>query len=410
MRAARYVRDTGRLDWCNGHRQRDLVTQWGLVRALRVPRSRKGTYQPQVFARYQRRQPLVDVVLVDNFIAGIATRTVGEALEALLEDCPSATTASRLTQELHQRVRQFHHRPLEDRWPFLLLDGVRMSVKGATGARKRLVLVAYGRDAQGNRQLLGFRVAPGESEAEWTALLESLRQQDLTGERLRLVVSDGAPGLAAVVRPVYPYAQYQLCWVHKMRNVMARVRKADRPAIKQAAQAIYLAPTRREAILAFRHFKQCWQGVYPKAVAGLEWDLDSLLACFDYPAHLRSQIRTTNPVERAFREVRRRTRPMSVFTNDASYERIIFALVARLNTKWSRTPSRRSHKSTHYSSHYHPRLPATWDIPHARPDQRVCRPRVPTPMCSALGPMWYYLGRRNSNILYTKKAANRPRP
>jgi putative transposase len=224
-----------------------------------------------------------------------------------------------------------------------------MHVKGAAGLRRRVVLVAYARDEEGNRELLDFRLAESESEAEWSAFFQSLYQRGLYGKRLSLVISDGAPGLKAGLQLVYPHAKQQRCWAHKLRNALNQVRKADQAAVKRGAQAIYLAATRREAVQAFRSWKHAWQQPYPKAVACLEKDLDALLAHFHYPPALRVKLRTTNAIERAFREVRRRTRPMSAFTNDASCERITYALIAHLNRQWSPQPPSRSTQFTHNS-------------------------------------------------------------
>ena len=213
-----------------------------------------------------------------------------------------------------------------------------MSVKGACGLRKRLVLVAYGIDTEGKRELLDFLLADGESEAEWSALLQSLWSRGLKGKCLELVITDGAPGLIAALGFIYPHARHQRCWVHKLRNVSNKVRKRDQQEVMKGARAIYLADTRREAIKAFRAWKREWATRYPKAVACLEKDLEQLLAHMDYPARLRPKLRTTNAIERAFREVRRRTRPMSAFCNDASCERITYALVAHMNAQWSHKP------------------------------------------------------------------------
>lgn len=336
--AERYGRSATRTDWRNGYRKRDLVTEMGLLKGLRVPRSRQGTYQPEAFARYARRQPLVNRLMLEMFVAGVATRRVGEVLEALLGDSPSATTVSRVAKELDQRVRAFHHRPLQDRWRFLVLDGVRMAVKGASGLRKRLMLVVYGIDTDGQRALVDFLLADGESEAEWSELLQSLWNRGLKGASLELVITDGAPGLIAALKFIYPHAHHQRCWVHKLRNVANQVRRRDQQHVIAGARAIYQAKTRREAVAASVIWKRRWQALYPKAVACLEKDLQELLAHMHYPASLRPKLRTTNAIERCFREVRRRTRPMSAFCNDASCERITYALVAHMNAQWSRTP------------------------------------------------------------------------
>jgi len=336
--ADRYGRSDTRSDWRNGYRERDLVTELGLLRGLRVPRCRKGGYEPEVFGRYQRRQPLVNKLMLEMFVAGVATRRVGEVLEALLGECPSATTVSRIAKALDERVREFHARPLHDRWRFLLLDGVTMSVKGVCGLRKRLVLVVYGIDEQGRRELLDFCLADGESEAEWSALLHHLWGRGLKGAKLELVVTDGAAGLIAALKFIYPHALHQRCWVHKLRNVSNLVRRRDQQQLIAGARAIYQASTRRAALAAFLSWKRQWEALYPKAVVCLQKDLNELLAHMDYPQPMRVKLRTTNAIERCFREVRRRTRPMSAFCNDASCERIVYALVAHMNTQWSHKP------------------------------------------------------------------------
>jgi putative transposase len=291
-----------------------------------------------VFARYARRQPLVNQLMLEMFVAGVATRRVGEVLEALLGECLSATTVSRIAKALDERVRAFHARGIADRWRVLVLDGVCMSVKGAGRLKKRLVLVVYGIDEQGRRELLDFALADGESEAEWSALLHHLWGRGLKGAKLELVVTDGAAGLIAALKFIYPYALHQRCWVHKLRNVANLVRRRDQQQLVAGARTIYQATTRRAALAAFLAWKRQWQGHYPKAVLCLEKDLNELLACMDFPQHLRVKLRTTNAIERCFVEVRRRTRPMSAYCNDASCERIVYALIAHMNAQWSRKP------------------------------------------------------------------------
>ncbi len=118
----------------------------------------------------------------------------------------------------------------------------------------------------------------------------------------------------------------QRCWVHKMRNLLERVRKRDYEAVRADAQAIYRAESRREAERAFRRFRARWQNAYPTMVKQLERDLPELLTFFDFPRPLWRTLRTTNVIERCFVEVRRRTRPMVCFVNVASVDRIIYAI------------------------------------------------------------------------------------
>ncbi len=143
---------------------------------------------------------------------------MGPLTALLLEEAVSASTVSRVTQSLDAEVRRFQGRPLEDRYGYLLLDGITLKVKGPAGGRKRLVLCAYGLTPQGERELLGFHQAKAESEAAWAAFLQDLYQRGLLGTALRLVVTDGHPGLLAGLDLVYPFVRRQRCWVHKLRD------------------------------------------------------------------------------------------------------------------------------------------------------------------------------------------------
>jgi len=239
---------------------------------------------------------------------------------------------------LDREVERFHRRPLADDVCYLLLDGVSMRIRGAAQVKRRLVLCAYGITVMGERRLLDHRLAKSESQACWEAFLNQLRERGLLGRHLQLITTDGCPGLHAALDVVYPYIPRQRCWVHKLRNVASKLRRTQQKDCLAGARAIYQALTRREAVRCYWAWAQRWRKEAPKAVACLEQDLDSVLAFLGCPETHRKAVRTTNAIERAFREVRRRTRPMTCFTNDASCERIIYAVVSHLNGNWEGRP------------------------------------------------------------------------
>jgi len=340
LRAGRYRRTELRRGYRNGYRHRGLLTELGLVEHLRVPRDRDGHYQPRVLPRYQRRQGKVNSLVREMFLSGVSTRKVQEVVEPLLGREISAQTVSRITRSLDGEVRRFQERPLVNCYQYLLLDGVTLKVKGATGVKKRLVLCAYGITPEGKRELLSFRQALSESEAQWEAFLRDLYDRGLQGKALCLVTTDGSSGLHRALDTVYPYVPRQRCWAHKLRNVAAKLPRRIQEACLQEAKKVYQALTRREALARFRQWATCWRGLAPKAVACLEVDLDELLPFLDCPQHHWKKVRTTNAIERAFREVRRRTRPMSCFQNSASVDRIIYGVISHLNKGWEDKPLR----------------------------------------------------------------------
>lgn len=314
------------------------MTQFGILSGVRVPRAREAHGGFAVLERYQRHEAHVNALIEDIFLAGVSTRRVGEVLEPLLGFRPSAQTVSRVAQRLDRQVEHFHTRPLADDLAYLLLDGVVMRVKGATGSRRRLVLCAYGIGRDGVRRMVDFRLANSESQAAWEAFLRQLYERGLEGRHLRLITTDGCTGLHAALALVYPYVPRQRCWAHKLRNVANLLKRDQVEPCMEGARRIYQAATRREAIRAYWEWARTWRSTAPKAVECLQRDLDELLPFLDVPEAHRRKVRTTNAIERCFVEVRRRTRPMTCFTNDASCERMIYAVFAHLNNSWQRAP------------------------------------------------------------------------
>lgn len=334
-----YQRDPAiHTNYRNGHYQRDLDTRFGSIHGLQVPRAREGGTQYKVLEHYARRAPWVNELVREMFIAGVSTRRVSLIMENLLEASVSASTVSRISAKLDAQVRSWHERKLEDKYEYLVLDGVSFKVKTAHGAAKRLALCVYGITPEGLREMLDYRFAKSESEAEWVALLEDLRRRGLHGSKVALAVTDGGQGLINALQFVFPRVPLQRCWAHKLRNVSNKLKQSQRePCLKQAA-GIYRASSRREALSRYRQWQADWESLAPKAVACLRKDLDSLLTFYSRPKAHWKKIRTTNAIERQFREVRRRTDPMTCFSNEPSGDRILYAIFSYANQRWAKSP------------------------------------------------------------------------
>jgi putative transposase len=328
-----YQRADGEREYRNGFYERDYVTRMGTIR-LRIARTRNKNFLPAGLERFQRRAEEVAMLIREAFLRGISTRQVGRVVAILTGEAVSAQTVSTLTRNLDQAVRQFHQARLEDEWAYLFLDGVSLRVRRPAGRKRVQMLVAYGVRRDGSRQLLSFLRSQGESQSDWEGLRQDLYRRGLEGKNLQLIVTDGCPGLAAAIPTVYPRALQQRCWVHKMRNILEKVRKSDYDEVKRAAQAIYLAGSRKEAQAACRCFAARWRKSYPTVVRQLQKDLPELLSFFNFPQHLWRKLRTTNIIERCFVEVRRRTRPMVCFVNVGSVDRIIYSIFQRFNLDW----------------------------------------------------------------------------
>jgi putative transposase len=334
----RYWRGIRKGDSRNGYYERDIELAVGLIEGLKVPRTRKNTFQSNLIANYKRRQASVERMIREMFTRGVSTRQVGEILRPLLGIEPSATTVSRIARGLDEEVKLYKSRPLGDDFVYLVADAVTMKVKEAPHATKKTVLCVYGITSKGVRQLLHFQQEASESETAWTKALNNIYNRGLIGENLKLIVTDGNQGLINALEMVYPDVRRQRCWAHKLRNVANCCRKRNEKELIAQARLIYLAKTRRDAIAAFKRLRARWLELEPNAIATLEKDLEELLSMFYIPEEHRKMMRTTNVIERLFREVRRRTRPMSCFTNAASCDRIIYAVFSRFNRHWEERP------------------------------------------------------------------------
>jgi putative transposase len=314
----------------NGHYKRHLLTTLGDIE-LCVPRTRR--FSPTgVLRAYARREPEIDRVILSGFVLGLSTRKVGKTLLAILGQPISATTVSRVAKTLDAAVSAFHRRPLHNRYKVLMLDGVVLARKTGAGALRRPVLVALGLRPDGKKEVIDFRLAASESAAEWERFLSDLYRRGLTGESLDMICVDGGAGLLAALPMGFAGIAVQRCWAHKIRNVLDKIKKADQPAAKRALHKIMNASHEPAARTAARAFADRFQDKYPSAVACLRNDLDDLLTCFRYRTLAqRKAVRTTNAVERRFREVRRRTRPMGTFQDKTSMDRILFAVFTHEN-------------------------------------------------------------------------------
>lgn len=332
-----YERHTKRKDYRNGYWTRWIILKDGRLE-IRMPRIRGGGYESNIIPRYQQRINEIDAALMKIFLYGASTRLTGEALRPLLGEGVSAQTISNIARSLDEEVEKHHKRKIEDKYLYLFLDGIVLKTRTGFGAKKKTVLVAYGITVQGKRELIDFMVTGHESERRWEGFLNNLYNRGLTGDALGLIITDGNAGLENAVDFVYPQVKRQRCWAHKLRNVSNYLRKKDQDKCIKEARAIYNANNRQEAVEAYNNWSRKWRTISPNAVKCIEKDLEELLNFYACPKEIRIKVRTTNVIERAFREVRRRTRPMSCFNNSQSIERIIYAVLNHLNDSWRNKP------------------------------------------------------------------------
>jgi len=226
-----YERKEQRKDYRNGYWSRWITLKDGRLE-IKMPRVRGMSYESGIIPRYKQRVDEVDAALLKIFLYGASTRLTGEALRPILGEGVSAQTISNIAESLDTEVRRYHSRKLQDKYLYLFLDGIVLKKKSGFGAKKRVVLVAYGIRIDGKRELIDFTVTNAESEKRWWRFLNNLYRKGLVGEALGLVVTDGNAGLENAVDLVWAFVKRQRCWAHKLRNVANYLKKKHVPLYK----------------------------------------------------------------------------------------------------------------------------------------------------------------------------------
>ncbi len=290
--------------------ERTLVTGAGAlkVRAPRVHDRREGRrFSSYILPRYARRSPKVADVLPVLYLRGLSTGDFAPALEDFFGSDAglSASTISRLIETWTDEYQAFEKRDLSgDDFVYVWADGVHFRIR--LEEDRLCALVMIGVRADGSKQLLACADGYRESAESWAEVLRDLRDRGMGAPAV--AVGDGALGFWKALADVFPPTREQRCWVHKIANILNALPKRLHRSAKAALHEIYQAETRTDAESGIDRFAQDYGDKYPKAVAKLTKDRDTLLAFFDFPAAHWVHLRTANPIESTFATVRLRTR------------------------------------------------------------------------------------------------------
>jgi putative transposase len=335
--AAPYQRSDDRTDSRNGFRYRNFETRFGVIKDIAIPRSRSGRFIPKLFTRWKRRENKITRAIADMFVNGISTRKVKKITKAIWGRNYSATTVSRCNQVLKEEYLKWMNRPISQSIRYLFLDAVNLKIR-RHWISKEALLCAIGITEDGKKEFLGFMLGGRESTASWESLLLLLLQRGLSADHLKMVTVDGNAGLLSALGSLLPGVTIQRCIVHKIRNIVGKCPRSLRGVVPAEAKLIFYATSQAEARERFNEFKARWQQQLPQIVECIEKDLDQLIAFYQFPYRHWDKIRSTNVIERAFKEFKRRIKVMETFPNEQSCLRIMLALSKMLNENWEYKP------------------------------------------------------------------------
>lgn len=324
-------RTDGRSGYRAGYYHRGLVTRIGKLE-LRVPRDRSGEFSTALFERYARSEKALVAALAEMYVQGVSTRKVKAITEELCGHSFSASAISAINKGLDEALARFAHRPLDEPYPYLILDARYEKVRENGVIRSMAVQVAIGINWEGQRQVLAVETANRESQSSWKEFLLRLKERGLSG--VEFVVSDDHAGLKKAISEVLTEAAWQRCYVHFLRNALDYLpRKADDDCL-QELRWIYDRRDLQEANRDLAAWIGKWQSKYPKLVDWAENSIGETLSFYRLPRAHHKHLKSTNMLERLNEEIKRRTRVVRNFPNADSCLRLIRALCVETHETW----------------------------------------------------------------------------
>ena len=329
--------------------EREIVTGIGRV-TVRCPRvrdrvgegSERIRFSSAILPPYARRSKSLEVLIPILYLKGISTGDFEEALVALLGKGAgglSASTIGRLKEAWSEEHMRWSKRELSaKRYVYFWIDGIHVQARLEQDAQCLLVII--GATPEGKKELVGLTDGVRESTQSWKELLLDLKRRGLSMGP-ELAIADGALGFWQALEEIWPPTRAQRCWVHKTANVLNKLPKSQQTKAKRALQEIWMAETKKDALVAFDAFIETWRAKYERAVDCLIKDRDALLAFYDFPAEHWKHLRTTNVIESSFATVRHRTvRSKGCLSNKTALA-MIFKLAEAAEKSWRRLDGHR---------------------------------------------------------------------
>ncbi len=331
LRAAPYERSPERQGYANGYKPKTVTTRVGDI-TFAVPQVRDSSFYPHALEKGLRSERALTLALAEMYVQGVSTRKVAAITEQLCGTSISSAQVSRAAAQLDAVLEAWRRRPLGV-VPYLFLDARYEKVRQDGQVRDAAVLIASGVDSTGKRQILGISVALSEHEVHWRTFLHSLVVRGLSG--VQLVISDAHAGLQAARTAVLGGVPWQRCQFHLQQNASAYVPRHDlKASVAADIRAIFNAANRSEADALLAKTVQKYAKTAPRLANWMETTIPDGLTVFAFPAVHRRFIRTTNGLERLNQEIRRRTRVVGIFPNEASCLRLVSALAMELSDEW----------------------------------------------------------------------------
>ena len=329
--AGPYERTPERQGYANGYKPKTVQTRIGSI-TFDVPQVREGDFYPGALEKGLRSERALTVALAEMYVQGVSTRKVKAITEQLCGTSVSSSQVSQAAAKLDEVLKAWRNRSLGE-YVYLYLDARYEKVRMDGQVRDAAVLMAAGVNWEGQREILGVSIALSEQEVHWRTFLQSLVQRGLQG--VRLIISDAHTGLRAARKAVFGGIPWRRCQFHLQRNAQAYVpRRSMLGEVHNDIRTIFNAPDRVTAEAWLARTVQKYAETASQLADWMENNIPEGLSMFNFPQSHRRRIRTANLLERTNREVKRRTRVVGIFPNEAACLRLISAFLMEKSEAW----------------------------------------------------------------------------
>lgn len=343
--ARRYERNEKRLGVRNGYRTRKVIwtSLFGKITDFSVPRAKGVIFKSRILQPYKRRTTKFDEGVLTFYVTGQSTRRIRDAFRRVFGNNFSHSTVSTILQKLQEKLNIWRQKRIDKKYYALVLDGVWLNVRTTPKYIKKLdkkttkgvILTAMGITEEGKKEIVGFKFAYSEKTELWEGLLLDLVNRGLQLKENGIIVRDDCPGLKAAIDLVFPYIKQQHCVFHFISGSLSHLKHIKHAKeVKKDLSLVYkLSKNKKTAIKLIKNFYVKWRYIEPKLIKYINKHFSETIVYLEYPVNFHSAIKTTNYLERSFKQINRKIYDVGIFPNFYSCERIFFLEVLELNYK-----------------------------------------------------------------------------
>jgi len=338
----------------NGKSPKTVKGETGEIE-IAVPRDRRGSFEPELVKKHQRRLPGFDDKVVALYARGLTTREITGHLKELYGVDVSPSLISAVTDTVIEDVMAWQSRPLDALYPIVYLDAIHLKMRTEGQVRNQAVYLALGINLEGHKELLGLWIGESEGSKFWLGVLTELQNRGV--QDILIACVDGLKGFPEAIETVYPKTQVQLCIIHLVRHSLRYVSWKERKRVAADLRTIYTASTAEAAEQALEAFEKKWQGRFPSIARSWRSNWVHIIPFFSYPPAIRKVIYTTNAIESIQAQLRKVTSHRGAFPSPEAVRKILYLAIERISKRWKRPIKDWVAALNHFSVVFEGRIP-----------------------------------------------------